>query len=206
MHCLIDESARTLYLGLLAELSRKFGCALHAYVLMSNHVHLLLTPEDKDSASKLMHGVAQRFALAFNRRCERSGYMWEGRFYSSLVDSRGYLLRCHRYIELNPVRAGLVRYPWQYPWSSYRANAEGQESLLITPHPELLALGGDGETRRAVYRQLFDSAPTTRDLDEIRVACTRGYALGSEAFISEVERLTGMRAKAPERTLRERRG
>jgi putative transposase len=127
--CFHAEEDYRLYLDYLKEFSAKFDCAVHAYVLMTNHVHLLLTPEHIDSAALLMKHLGQRYVQYVNRTYKRSGTLWEGRFRSCLTQSEQYVLACHRYIELNPVRAGMVKKPQDYPWSSYSANALGDESI-----------------------------------------------------------------------------
>src|SRR5688500_13119076 len=119
--CFYRDTDYLSYLHLLAEHGRAFACAVHAYVLMSNHVHVLLTPDDGRGVSLLMKNVAQRYAQYVNRWHERTGALWEGRFKARVVTDDAYLLACHRYIELNPVRAGMVAHPSEYAWSSYRA-------------------------------------------------------------------------------------
>gem|GEM_PF-2708847 len=139
--CACSAGARDyeLYLGLLEEMSRRHACEVHAYVLMTNHVHLLLTPTDPDGPSRLMKDLGQRYVQAYNRRHQRTGTLWEGRFKSSIVDSEAYLLRCQRYIEENPVRAGMVAHPSDYAWSSHRFNADGAANTFLVPHPLYLA-------------------------------------------------------------------
>jgi putative transposase len=192
--CFRQISDRELYLGLLAELSIETKCAIHAYVLMTNHVHLLLTPHEMESCSELMKHVGQRYAQHCNRTWGRTGPLFEGRFRSNIVDSVTYLLRCHRYIERNPVRAGMVRYPGEYPWSSFRTNAFGAPSHFVCPHHEYRALGPDDEVRTSAYRALFDAPEEASELECIRAAAMGGFALGSDAFIAEVERALGVRA------------
>jgi putative transposase len=171
---------------------------VHAYVLMDNHVHLLLTPGERESASELMRKLGQHYVQHFNSVHKRTGGLWEGRFKSCLVDDQSaYLLNCYRYIELNPVRAGMVRAPADYHWSSHCANAEGAASTLIKPHRRFLGLASDAVTRRAVYRLLFNGMTCVRELEVIRDAVNRGFALGSAAFVAEIERATGRRATGP---------
>ena len=189
--CFLDDRDRILYLALLEELSRAHACPIHAYVLMGNHVHLLLTPEHASNVSALMKNLGQRYVQYFNRANKRTGSLWEGRFRSSIVDTEAYLLRCHRYVELNPVRAGMVEHPSAYPWSSYRVNGEGGDSALVEPHPMYLALGCDAASRRRAYCELFVDHPPQREIDEIRSACQGGFALGREAFIAELEGALG---------------
>lgn len=192
--CFHADEDRSLYLHHLTELSCKFGCAVHAYVLMTNHVHLLLTPADKEGPSLLMKHLGQRYVQYINKTYRRSGTLWEGRFRSSIVQKRGYLLRCYRYIELNPVRAGMVQHPADHPWSSYAANAEGKHSGLLTPHAEYLALGAAIDERIAAYQALFRTDLDSITLREIRSATNGGYALGSGRFKAEIAAILGRRA------------
>jgi putative transposase len=181
--CFRDERDHRIYLSLLDELSDFYGCAVHAYALMTNHVHLLLTPRRTDGPSLLMKHLGQRFVQYVNRKHGRTGSLFEGRFRSCIVDTEGYLLRCHRYIEMNPVRAGMVAHPSQYRWSSYGTNAEGRPSELICPHPVYLALAADDERRRARYRSLFDEAANDEELRRIREAVNGGMVLGRAEFV-----------------------
>ena len=194
--CFLEPADRRLYLGLLAEMARKTRCALHAYVLMTNHVHLLLTPIEDMGASTLLKHVAQRYTQHFNRSKGRSGTLWEGRFRSCLVDSESYLLNCHRYIELNPVRAGMVLHPRDYDWSSYAANATGAADPLITPHETYEALGESPEERRSQYRKLLDVSLPDAELDRIRTATSGGFVIGTEPFVSAMRSRFGPRATA----------
>lgn len=191
--CFFAPEDYGLYLHHLLELSREFGCAVHAYVLMTNHVHLLLTPRRLDGPSLLMKHLGQRYVQYVNRTYRRSGTLWEGRFRSSIVQRQGYLLRCYRYIELNPVRAGMVPHPGDYLWSSYHFNAELKSSLLLTPHEEYLALGVQAEERAAAYRALFRSELDAGELKEIRSAVNGGFALGNERFKAEIAAMLGRR-------------
>src|SRR5258706_3286643 len=138
--CFAGDSDRILYLALLEELAGQQACAIHAYVLMTNHVHLLLSGDRSDAPSALMKHLGQRYVQTFNRKHGRTGSLWEGRFRSSIVDSDGYLLRCQRYIEMNPIRAGMVTRPDDYPWSSYASNANGAPSTILSPHWLYLSL------------------------------------------------------------------
>jgi putative transposase len=192
--CFARERDYRLYLALLEELCPKFECRVHAYVLMTNHVHLLVTPEIATSASNVMKHLGQRYVQYVNRTEGRSGSLWEGRFRSSIVDTDAYLLRCHRYIECNPVRAGMVVDPADYPWSSYRANALGEPNALITPHARYVGLAETTVERRARYLRLFEGEMTNAELARIRDAANGGFALGSPRFIEEMGRLLGRRA------------
>ena len=156
---------------LLDENARRFDVAIHAYVLMDNHFHLLLTPNADDSLPRMMQAVGRRYVRYFNDTHERSGTLWEGRYRAIVIERDDYLLACHRYIELNPLRAGLVARPGAFGWSSYAANAGGIPDPLVTPHPIYLALAASAARRRAHYRALFEVA-----LDPPMLAGLRGGA------------------------------
>jgi putative transposase len=188
-----DDCAR--YLAHLRELAGAFGCAVHAYCLMTNHVHLLLTPQRADGSALLMKHLGQRYVQYVNRTYRRSGTLWEGRFRSCLIDSEPYLLACQRYIELNPVRAAMVRHPRQYRWSSYRANAEGRASELVTPHEQYRRLGRSSDARREAYRALFHAAADEIAVEGIRQATNGGFVLGSARFANQIARVLGRRVE-----------
>lgn len=189
--CFSSETDYRVYLSLLRELAPRYDCAIHAYVLMTNHVHLLMTPGLADSASLVMKHLGQQFVQYVNRSRDRTGSLWEGRFRSSIVDAEGYLLRCHRYIEMNPVRAGMVSRPGDYQWSSHRANALGLPSDLVTMHHQLAGMGATDEERRVAYLHLFQTNLTPHELEEIRAAANGGFALGSEQFVEQLEGIAG---------------
>ena len=191
--CFFDQDDRAFYLFHLARLLPRAQCQLHAYCLMSNHVHLLLSPARAEGCGVLMKSIGQLYTQYINRRYNRSGHLWQARFRSSLVQSEDYVLACCSYIELNPVRAGLARRPDEYPWSSYSANAMGHAAELLTPHAEYLRLGRAPEERQAVYRDLFGEVQPPRLLDEIRGAANGGYALGTTAFKRAMARTLGRR-------------
>jgi putative transposase len=159
-----------MYLRYLREYAAKHGCAIHAYCLMTNHVHLLLTPHTQDSCARLMKQLGQCYVQTFNKAHKRSGTLWEGRFYSCLVPTEGYVLNCYRYIELNPVRAGMVSAPALYPWSSFTANAEDRRRSFLRPHP---ALGTVTD-----YQAFLDTLVEPSVIDEIRKATRNGQRLG----------------------------
>ena len=182
------------YLRWLEEYAAEARCAVHAYVLMTNHVHLVLTPCSATSAGRLMKSLGQRYVQYVNRTYRRSGTLWEGRFRSCLTQEAHYVLGCHRYVELNPVRACMVEHPADYPWSGYRANAQGEPSTLLTAHPLYSALGYDGPTRQSVYRELFRYQLEPGLVDQIRSATNGNYALGSPRFQEQVEAALGRRA------------
>ncbi|WP_416137195.1 transposase [Halomonas sp. HK25] len=181
--CFRFRSDARRYLDLLDESRQEYRVDVHAYVLMTNHVHLLATPRDDPlGISLMMKSLGQRYAQYFNRRHERTGGLFEGRYYSCLVGEEPYLFACYRYIELNPVRAGMVERPEDYPWSSYPANALGAEDPRVTPHALYLASAKDPERRRHHYRQLFEAPLPDATLEEIRQQTRRGHPYGSETW------------------------
>jgi len=183
----LEDRDRELYLGLLDQFRGTYGCSIHAFVLMTNHVHLLLTSQEDGGVSGLMRRVGLAFVSAMNRRYGRTGSGWEGRFWSSVVDSSSYLLTCHRYIELNPVRAGLVKRPEHYRWSSHGRNGFGAALPMIDPHAEYLALGSDDDKRRSAYRRLFAAPIDDADMDRIRAAIRSNLPIGSDEFLNDLE-------------------
>ena len=184
--CFHVRSDYLLYLLHLHELAKKFACAIHAYCLMPNHVHLLLTPSSGDGCMSLMRELGQRYVQYFNRRHGRTGTLWEGRYRASLVESARYVVGCYRYIELNPVRGGLAERPEQYEWSSHRGNTGLHSDSLLSPHAEFLAIGS-----RENYLGLFEQAFDVALLREIRESTNAGYPLGSSGFKAEVVKPTG---------------
>jgi len=180
--CFRVEADYLVYLSNLRQLAGKHGCAVHAYCLMTNHVHLLLTPRTSASCTSLMRDLGQRYVPYFNWRHERTGTLWEGRFRSCIVESARYVLACYRYIELNPVRAGMVGHPSAYLWSSHAMNAGTRSDAFISAHPEFLALAQDEQERRTAYRTLFGEQLDEACLEAIRDATNGGYPLASDAF------------------------
>jgi putative transposase len=189
--CFMDPADYRRYLELWQETSRRYGVAVHAYCLMTNHVHFLATPADTDSLSNTTKVVGSRFAQYINRKYHRTGTLWEGRHRASLVQSERYLLTCYRYIELNPVRAGMVAWPKDYPWSSHRVNAWGEPGW-IQPHPEYLGLDRDPSGRLEAYRAMFSESLPVDDLAEIRRAIHYCQPLGDGPFRARVEREFGV--------------
>jgi putative transposase len=181
------EADYDFYLEKLKLACDKHGCAVHAYVLMTNHVHLLITPQGENSLSKAMQMVGRYYVQYFNYCYRRSGTLFEGRYKATLVDSENYLLTCMRYIELNPVRAGMVNDPAGYPWSSYRCNALGQTNDLIEPHLEYRRLAQVDEARPAAYRALFVSHIPEQAITEIRDATNKAWVLGNENFKQRIQ-------------------
>jgi putative transposase len=182
------------YLGWLGEAAAEARCAIHAYVLMTNHVHLLVTPGDAGSLPYVMQCLGRRYVRYVNDAHRRTGTLWEGRYKASPVDSDAYLMRCYRYVELNPVRAAMVAAPQDYPWSSYRANGLGEADPLVSEHALFRALGATAAERREAYRASFADMLDAAFLDEVRAATNGGWALGSAAFRERIAAAAGRRA------------
>lgn len=182
---------------LLADASR-FECAIHAYVFMTNHVHLLLSPHGPTGISKLMQCVGRRYVRYFNDRYGRTGTLWEGRYRATVIDCDRYLFTCSRYIEENPIRAGIVADPSHYSWSSYRANALGMRDELISPHGLYMALGDSESSRQFAYRAMFVATSDASSLDLIRSATNHAWALGDDRFRRAMSRF-GRRANRLQR-------
>jgi len=185
--CFYAEEDYRRYLDTLTELSVKHDCLIHAYVLMTNHVHLLLTPKAEDSAALLMKNLGQRYVQYINRSYHRSGTLWEGRFKSCLAQDEHYVLTCYRYIELNPVRANMVAHPGAYRWSSFATNGLGETNPLITPHDQYRQLGKTDAERLKTYRSLFNAHIESDEIDAIRQATNGNYVLGNTRFQEEIE-------------------
>ena len=183
------------YLEKLHEAALEHGCEIHAYVLMTNHVHLLVTPQAENSISKMMQTIGRYYVQYFNYNYRRTGTLWEGRYKAALIDTERYLLTCMRYIELNPVRAtGMAEHPSEYPWSSYRHNGLGHSDKLVTPHILYQRLGITKTDRRLVYRQLFKNMVSDKTINEIREATNKAWVLGSELFKNSIEKQLARRA------------
>lgn len=185
--CFFHPSDYRRYLALLHESSVKYRCQIHAYVLMTNHVHLLMTPETSDGISRTMQAVGRRYVQQVNARYGRTGTLWEGRFKATVVDSEEYVLACYRYIELNPVRSGMVTDSADYLWSSYACNALGRTDRLVTGHHAYLDLGSTSGSRRAAYRELFGDQMTEEQLDRIRSSARMAQPLGNDRFKADIE-------------------
>lgn len=179
----------------LHEASERNRCDIHAWVFMTNHIHVLLTPWREESIGKMMQSVGRRYVQYFNTTYRRSGTLWEGRYKATLIDSENYLFTCYRYIELNPVRANMVSHPGEYRWSSYHANALGREDRLVTHHDSYNALGSVPSERQEAYRKMFSAHIDEKTLEDIRQSTQKGWALGSERFRSEVEQLLDRRTR-----------
>ena len=175
--CFRHDTDYLVYLSNLRELVAKTQCAVHAYCLMTNHVHLLVTPSSEDGCARLMRNLGQRSVQYFNRRYERSGTLWEGRFKSCLVDTAEYVIACYRYVERNPVRASMVASPSAYPWSSYNGNAGRALNQLLKPHAEYVALAIEDAARNRAYEDLLAADDDPGFLAAIRDATNGGFAL-----------------------------
>ena len=182
------------YLAWLDDAAKEYGVALHAYVLMTNHVHLLVTPEDALGLSRMMQSLGRRYVRYINGRYRRTGTLWEGRYRAAPIEAEAHLLGCMRYIELNPVRAGMVRKPANYPWSSYRSNAATESDPLLTAHALYRALGATPEVCAEGYRALFLDPLPAGFVDDLRGATNGGWALGSNRWRKKVERVAKRRA------------
>ncbi len=201
--CFYDETDYKAYLVFLKEAAIKHQVAIHAFVLMTNHVHLLVTPTDKHGASGTMQTLGRRYAQSFNYSHRRTGTLWEGHYKSTIVDVDTYLLTVYRYIELNPVRAEMVSHASEYPWSSYQGNAVGKCIELLAPHRLYRRLGTTEEERQVAYRALFPVRMPDHDVTAIREATTKAWVLGSDRFKAHVEAKTG-RQFAPSRRIGDR--
>lgn len=184
--CFREDTDRVVYLSCLRELAATTGCAIHAYCLMTNHVHLMLTPSDLTGCATLMREVGQRYVPYFNRRYGRTGTLWEGRFRSCLVDSARYVLACYRYVECNPVEARMVAAPVLYRWSSHAGNSGFAPDILLTPHVEYAALGETIEARQSAYRGIFDVPADPELVKGLRQATAGGYALIGDTLKSRL--------------------
>ena len=180
-------------LDLIEENARKFNVALHAYVLMSNHFHLLATPQSKDGLPKMMQAVGRSYVRYFNDKHKRTGTLWEGRYKSTLIQTDRYLLACMAYIDLNPVRAGLVTQPQDYPWSSHLHYLGVRSDRLITPHALYWELGNTPFAREAAYAELVQSGINPVQQAAITQATLSGWALGEADFVADLQKKTKRR-------------
>lgn len=189
--CFFEDENYRVYLDKLLEYSQKYNVEIHAFVLMTNHVHLLLTPRIENGVSLMMQSLGRYYVRYFNKKYKRTGTLWEGRFKSCLVDSDNYFLSVTRYIEFNPVRAKMVLQPELYPWSSYHKHALGKPIKLLTEHFCYINLGVSSEKRQQVYQQLCEKALNTKVMNEIREVANKSFVLGDEYFKVRVEALLG---------------
>ncbi len=188
----LGDDDRRDYLQQLYVAARRHGCRIHAYVLMPNHIHLLATPESSGALSRTLQYLGRRYVPEFNQRHGRSGTLWEGRFKAALIQSDSHLLACQRYIELNPVRAGLCASAGRYLWSSFRYNGFGEADPVITPHALYLRLDEDADTRRRAYRRLFAQPPAEDEFAELRACLQSGTPLGDAEFRRGIEQILGI--------------
>lgn len=188
--CFMQDDDYRVYLDKMKQYALQHGVAIHAFVLMTNHVHMLLTPEYENSISLFMQALGRFYVQHINKTYNRTGTLWEGRYRATLVDSDNYFLAVSRYIELNPVRAAMVVHPAGYPWSSFHANALGKNIQLWQPHQSYLALGNSNEQRQQAYLGLFKQPLAAKALDEIRYATQKGWVLGSEQFKQQIANQT----------------
>ncbi len=180
-------------LGLLSENASRFGVAIHAYVLMSNHFHLLATPSSAEGLPQLMQAVGRRYVRHFNDTQGRSGTLWEGRYKSTLIQTERYLLACMVYIDLNPVRAGLVAQARDYPWSSHGHYIGLRTDPLVTPHPLYWDLGNTPFAREAAYTELVQAGISPETQAALTQSALRGWALGEPDFVAELQKRTQRR-------------
>lgn len=193
--CFYSEQDYRRYLDDLKQSAIKYDCRIHAYVLMTNHVHLLVTPMKDHGISNMMQALGRRYVYYVNKTYRRTGTLWEGRYKSSLVDSDYYLLTCMRYIELNPVRANMVEHPGEYKWSSYSANAQDAYDNLIEQHPKYLELAKLDEERKTAYRELFRNHMDSDILHEIRDSLNHELVLGRSYFKDKIEAITNRQTR-----------
>jgi putative transposase len=197
--CFFADDDYASYLFWLGKALREADCSLHAYVLMTNHVHLLLTPNTAAAVPRLLMSLGRRYVQYVNRTHRRTGTLWDSRYKSSSVQAERYLLVCQCYIELNPVRANMVVDPAHYRWSSYRANALGAADTLVMPHALYQSLARNGADRREAYRALFRPKLDSPAIDDIRLALQQGQPLGNSGFLARIEAITGARREAKPR-------
>ena len=194
-----EDADRRFFLSVLGEALQAHQCALHAYVLMTNHVHLLITPRRDDGVGGLMQSLGRRYVGHVNRAYARTGTLWEGRFKSTIVDAEAYVMACYRYIEANPVRAGMVERARDHPWSSHRANALGDPDALVTPHDCYEALGGSARRRQGAYRTMFEDDLPDETIGILRDATQRGWVPGRQTFRDQIAAALGRKVTPPVR-------
>ena len=180
-----------LYLRTLDKAANQYDCQIHAYVLMTNHTHLLVTPGSARSIPLVMQAIGRSYVQMLNKKYDRTGTLWEGRYKASLVQSDAYLMACHKYIELNPVRAGLVSTPGEYPYSSFAHNARGICDALLTPHAVYESLAQTSDERRVAYRSLFHDSIAPDLLATIRDTTNACLVLGTDCFRDQIEAMLG---------------
>ena len=190
----IDRADREFMLKLLGDNARLFNIALHAYVLMDNHFHLLATPSTDDGMSLWMQAVGRRYVRYFNDRHGRTGTLWEGRYKSTVIQTDSYLLTCMAYIDLNPVRAGMVAEARDHVWSSHGHYAGLRVDRLLTPHPLYWALGNTPFAREAAYAEMVRGGVSPVEQHRLTDATLHGWAVGDADFVDTLQKTTGRRA------------
>jgi putative transposase len=191
---IFDDSADyEALLAMLDENAREFGVAIHAYVLMSNHFHLLATPETTEGIPRMMQAVGRRYVRRFNQKHARTGTLWEGRYKSTIIQAERYLLACMVYIDLNPVRAGLVAEPATYPWSSHPHYLGLRRDKLVSPHPLYWALGNTPFARDAAYAELVSAGISPKQKLDLSESALHGWALGEPDYVADLQRRTQRR-------------
>ena len=190
----IDRADHEFMLKLLGDNAQSFNIALHAYVLMDNHFHLLATPSTDDGMSLWMQAVGRRYVRYFNDRHGRTGTLWEGRYKSTLIQTDSYLLTCMAYIDLNPVRAGMVTEARDHVWSSYGHYAGLRVDRLLTPHPLYWALGNTPFAREAAYAEMVRGGVSPSEQHRLTDATLHGWAVGDADFVGALQKITGRRA------------
>ena len=193
--CFTSDQDFIAYTSWLKDYAKKFQVDIHAWLFMTNHVHLLCTPRENNAISQMMQSLGRQYVRYFKYTYKRSGTLWEGRYKSCLVQTEDYLIQLYRYIELNPVRANMVDDPCEYQWSSYQVNALGKVSALCTPHPTYLAIHPTEKARQTCYRALFKHHLDTQIVEDIRQATNKGMAIGNDRFKDEIEKLTGTKMR-----------
>jgi len=188
-----DSEDYGLMLTLLADNAQKYAVAVHAYVLMGNHFHLLATPTSTDGLPQMMQAVGRRYVQHFNRRHGRTGTLWEGRYRSTVLDPERYLLPCMVYLDLNPVRAGLVPQAADYAWSSHAHWLGLRHDRLLTPHTLYWGLGNTPFAREAAYAALVQAGIGSKEQAALTDSALSGWALGRPEFVEELQKTTQRR-------------
>ena len=194
-----DDADRRFFLKVLGDALAAQDCALHAYVLMTNHIHLLVTPGREEAIGRLMQSLGRSYVGHVNRAYGRTGTLWEGRFKSTIVDAEDYVMACYRYIEANPLRAAMVARAGDHPWSSHRCNAQGRADPLVRGHEVYLALGPTPQARQAAYREAFAQGLSEDVLHTLRDATQRGWVPGRESFRAQIAAALGRGVGPPVR-------
>lgn len=194
-----DTDDYQVFLRWMRDAATQFKVAIHAYVLMPNHLHFLASPSEPTGLARMMQWIGRQYVPYFNRKYVRIGTLWQGRYKATVIDSERYFMTCMRYIELNPVRAGIAAAPAEYPWSSCAHHVGAKPDSLISDHPLYWALGNTPFEREIAYRDLIEQALTSAEISELSDATLKGWALGSEQFKVSLERQTNRRVRPAKR-------